>query len=79
MGRRVHTGVELSKVVCNRLLINGQAAKLHDVAAHVVGEVVAGAPLHQIVLLLQGLLCQVRPVTAAITAHCLASDPSHIL
>ncbi len=55
----MRTSVELAQVVGCRLLVNCQAAELHDVAAHVVGVVVAGALLDHLVLLLQRLLSQV--------------------
>ena len=55
----MHTSVKLAQVVGCRLLINGQAAELHDMAAHVVGVVVAGALLDHLVLLLQRLLSKV--------------------
>ena len=58
------TRVEFTQVVSSRLLVDGQAAKLQDVAAHVVGVVVGGALPHQLVLLLQRLLSQVRLLTA---------------
>ena len=61
---RARTGVELAQVVGDGLLIDAEAAKLQDVAAHVVGVVVARAPLHELVLLQQRLLRQVVLVAA---------------
>ena len=58
------TCVEFAQVISSRLLVDGQAAKLQDVAAHIIGVVVGGALPHQLVLLLQRLLGQVRLLTA---------------
>lgn len=64
------TCVQVSQIVGGRLLVDGQRAKLHDVAAHVVGVVVGGALPHQLVLLLQGLLGQVGPLAASASHSC---------
>ena len=44
--------VELAQVVSCRLLVNDKVAELHDMAALVVGAIVAGPQLDKLILLL---------------------------